>query len=78
MALRGLGLDGAHDVHAVDDLSEGGEALAVRIAHAAEVEFRLIVNADEEIRNSAVSREPGHRDRAVAVVQSRFAGAFEG
>ena len=41
-------LNGAHDVHSGGDLTEGGEALAVGVARAPEVEGGLRADADEE------------------------------
>ena len=77
LALAGGGLDGADGVHAGDDLAEGGEALTIDVAAAAEVEFGLVIDADEEVGDRAVRREPGHRDGAVEVAESGVAGAFE-
>ncbi|MCU0252706.1 MAG: hypothetical protein MUE61_21145 [Vicinamibacterales bacterium] len=60
-----------------DDAAEGGEALAVRVAGAAEVERRLVADADEEVGGGGVGTGPCHRDRAVLVEDSRHARALE-
>ena len=45
---RGL-LNFPGDVHSLHHLSEGGEPLPIGIALAAEIEFGLIVDANEEL-----------------------------
>src|SRR5881227_2734199 len=47
-------LDAPHDVHAFDDPAKGGEALAVLVPAAAEIERRLVVEADEKIRRRGI------------------------
>ena len=70
-------LDLADHVHARDHPSEGREALAVGVALAAEVERRLVVDADEPARGGAVGGAARHRHRAVHVLQPGDAGALE-
>lgn len=47
-------LNPAHDVEAFDDKAEGGKALAIGVAGAAEVEFRLRAYADEKVGGGCV------------------------
>src|SRR5579885_1810971 len=49
LAVRPGRLNLLDHVHALDDPAEGGEALAVRVALAAEVQLRLVADADEEV-----------------------------
>jgi len=77
LALAGGGLDGADGVHAGDDLAEGGEALTIDVAAAAEVEFGLVIDADEEVGDGGVGGGPAHRDGAVEVAKAGDAGALE-
>ena len=70
-------LDLAHDVHAFHDASERGESLPIGITLAAEVQFRLRANADEELILSRVGIGPGHGDGAVFVLQPGVAGPFQ-
>ena len=43
-------LDLTHNIHTPYDFPEGGETLTIGIAPAPEIEFRLIPDADEELR----------------------------
>src|SRR5262249_630721 len=47
-------LDGPDHLHALDHAAEGGESLAVRVALAAEVQLRLVADAQEEVRGGGV------------------------
>src|SRR3546814_15524038 len=65
-------LDTADDVHALQDAAECAPALAVIKPLAAEVERRLVVEADEEIGSRAVGRRRArHRHGAGDVFQDR-------
>src|SRR5215211_3385844 len=66
-----------HDIHALDDATECGEPLAVGIAGAAEVERRLIVDADEPAGCGAVGLSARHRDRTVRMAESGHAGPLD-
>src|SRR5205807_4228476 len=57
------------DVHPLDHSTEGGESLAIRVAFAAEVQLRLIADADEEIRCRGVGPIASHRQGTVLVEQ---------
>ncbi len=57
MPLGGLLLNLSHHVHAFDHTPKGGKPLTVRITRTAEVERRLVADANEELR-SARSSEP--------------------
>src|SRR4029077_17726978 len=70
-------LNRPHHVHALQHAAERGEPLAIGIARAAEVERRLIVDADEPARRGAVGLPAGHRDHAVGVAQAGDARALE-
>ena len=69
-----------HHVHAADDAAEGGEALAVGVALAAEVELRLIADADEELvaavsgPERAIESVPSMCDSPVTLVRSSGIG----
>ena len=67
-----------HDVHARHDAAKPGKALAIGIAHAAEVERWLVVDADEPPGGGAVGSAPRHRHDAVLMQQARFVRALEG
>src|ERR1051326_328377 len=47
-------LDLLDDVHALDDSAEGGESLAVGVAFAAEVEFRLVDRKRTRLNSSHI------------------------
>ena len=49
-------MDGMDDIHAASDLPERGEALAVRVTHAAKVQRRLCADTNEECRAAARPR----------------------
>ena len=70
-------MDARHNVHASHDTAEGGKALAVGVAAAAEVELRLGTDADEELTGRRVRAVAGHGHRAVEVFQPRDRGPFE-
>ena len=61
-------LDLLDHVHALDHLAERGEALAVRVALAAEVELGLVADADEEVGGRGVGPS-----RAIEIVPSLWA-----
>ncbi len=77
LGLEGRSVNGLHDIHAGGDLAEGGEALTVRVAAPAEVEFGLGAQAVEEVRERRIGQEAGHRERAVVVTEAGQGGAFE-
>ena len=77
MSFRRRGMDLADDVHAAGDFAEGGEALAVRVTLAAEVEFRLISDTNEEIGCGGVGPIARHGEGTVKMLESGVAGAFE-
>jgi len=57
LPLGGLLLNLSHHVHAFDHASKGSKPLTVGITRAAEVQRRLVADANEELR-SARSSEP--------------------
>jgi hypothetical protein len=65
-------VNSVNDIHAFDDFAEGGETLLVRIAPAAEIEFRLVANAEEEIGCGSARFIPRHRDDPVCVANARL------
>ena len=77
--VRGLGLDFADNVHAFGDPAEGGEALAVGVTLAPEIEGGLVADADEEVGFGGVGvLAAGHGEGAVFVEKAGDGGAFEG
>ena len=60
-----------------DDPAERGEPLSVGVAHAAEIERRLIVDADEPARRRAVGAPARHRHGAVLVQEPGVVRALE-
>src|SRR5688572_22433534 len=66
-----------NDVHTRYHASECGEALAIGIARPAEIERRLIVDADEPARRRAIRRAARHRDHAILMENPGLAGALE-
>src|SRR5689334_21379675 len=63
------GVDSAHDIHPARNATEGGEALTVEVAMAAEVERGLVSDADEESLGRAVGAAARHGECAVLVQQ---------
>jgi hypothetical protein len=56
-------------VHALDDAPKRGEAEAVGIAAAAEVELGLVADADEVLGGRGAGLRARHRDGAVEMAQ---------
>src|SRR5262249_39680127 len=75
LPVRGLALDLPHHVHARDHAPEGGEALAVGVALASEVQLRLVPDADEEVGGRGGAPVAGRPDRAVGGVGGGGVGA---
>src|SRR5689334_7443590 len=76
-AFGGAHLDLADDLHPADDAAERGKALTVGLARTAEVERRLIPDADRERVARGVGRGARHRQRAVLVREPGDAGPLE-
>src|SRR3954465_9698955 len=71
-------LDTTDAVEAFHDAAERRRSLPVVETLAAEVERRLIVEADEEVRSRGVGLDgPRHRDDSRDVLQAGDAGALE-
>ena len=73
----GSGLDDAHHLHALYHPPARREALPVQVALAREIQFRLVVHADEKLGVRGIRPEPTHRDRAVPVLEAGDVGALE-
>lgn len=78
--LTGFGpfLNFADEVHAGGDPSEDGEALAVGVAVAAEVEFGLWADADGELGVARAGGVAGDGEAAVEVGEAGLGGGFVG
>jgi hypothetical protein len=63
-------LNSLDDVHAGDHPSEHRKSLAVGVALAAEVHFRLVANRDGKRGRGRVRAVAGHRHRAVDVLEA--------
>jgi len=61
-------VDALYDVNATDHLAEGGEALAVGVALAAEVERGLVAESDEEVGGGGIGAVAGHGESTFAVL----------
>ena len=77
LSLRRRCLDLLHHVHSFDHRSEGRKALAIRISFPAEVELRLVVDADEKTGCGRIGGPARHRKSTVLVCQSRPARTLQ-
>lgn len=77
LPFRWRGLNLFDHLHAFDDLAEGSETLSIGIALAAEIQLRLVTDADGETRGRRVRAAARHRKRPVLVRQPRFIRPFE-
>jgi hypothetical protein len=66
-----------HESHTVDNSTESGKALTVRVSFAPEVQFRLVANANEKAVLGGVRSVTGHADCAIQVMQARITSPFE-
>src|SRR5699024_10383524 len=77
LPLGGLRLEGADDVHALDIRAKGGNTLPVGVALPPEVQFRLVIDADEELGDCAIRRQPRHGYRAITMRKPGFGSSLQ-
>lgn len=70
LTLRGQGLNLPHHIHPINNPAERREALTIGVAPAAEVQLRLIPNADKKLRVCRAGFISRHRNDSVFVADS--------
>ena len=67
----------AHDVHSAYDATKRGKTLAIWISLSAEIQSRLVADADEDVVLRGVWAIARHRERAVLMSQPGISGALQ-
>ena len=76
-AIKELGMKGLYFldyIHSFNHSSKGGKSLAVRVAFAAEIQFGLVVDADEKLRGGCPRLIACHGNGPILVQDSCLCG----
>ena len=66
------------DLHPFNDAAKGGEALAIRISFAAEIQLRLFADADKKVMRRRVGSHARHREGAIEMAKIRVSCSLDG